>query len=76
MSMAADDARMAHFRALPHAEQHAAIARLIARGFGDHSIAQATCLSVEQVRAIRAGVSQLPERSHDTAAVAHPRFDS
>jgi hypothetical protein len=63
-----DDARMRHFRALTHEEQQAAIRRLIERGFGDHSIAQATCASVEQIRSIRRSATRTPVRHDGTIA--------
>ena len=42
-----------HFLALPRDAQEAAIRRLIARGWGDWTIASATRLSVEQIAQIR-----------------------
>lgn len=40
-----------HFEGLSWAERTAVIQRMATEGFGDYGIAQATALSVEQVRA-------------------------
>lgn len=42
-----------HFVTLTADQQAAAVRRLILRGFGDHSIAAATRLAVEQISLIR-----------------------
>jgi hypothetical protein len=53
MNAADQDARARqHFRVLSQDEQRAAIMRLAATGHGQNTIAQATGLSVEQIRAI------------------------
>ena len=41
-----------HFHAMPHDQQVQAIRRLAAAGQGEHTIAQATGLSVEMVRRV------------------------
>lgn len=41
-----------YFHALPQAEKEAAIRRLAAAGQGEHTIAHATGLSVEQIRRV------------------------
>jgi hypothetical protein len=43
------EARMRHFHALDREQQAQAIRRLSSVGLGEHSIAQATGLSIEQV---------------------------
>ena len=49
-----DQFRLMYFHALPQAEQEAAIRRLAAAGQGEHTIAHATGLSVEQIRRVLA----------------------
>ena len=51
--MTAEPARM-HFHALSSQEQAQAIRRLAASGQGEHTIAHATGLSVEQIRRVLA----------------------
>lgn len=46
------DKRMSYFALLSHDEQRAAIQRMAASGMSDHTIAAATMLSVEMIRAI------------------------
>jgi hypothetical protein len=70
-----NDARMRNFHSLSPAEQAAAVQRLITVGYGNHSIAQATRLSVEQIQAIRAGAAHNLNR-HDGQAAPRPRFSS
>jgi hypothetical protein len=47
-----DEERRRHFHCLPHEEQLAAIRRLAATGLSEATIASATALSVEMVRAV------------------------
>jgi hypothetical protein len=53
--MSAERVRMEHFHALSSQGQAQAIRDLAASGQGKHTIAHATGLSVEQIRAVLAG---------------------
>lgn len=57
-----DRARTAHFAALDREQQEQAVRRLAATGMGDHTIAAATQLSIEQIRRILGEGREAQER--------------
>jgi hypothetical protein len=64
-----------HFTTLSPEERVAAVRRLIIAGHGNHTIAQATRMTVEQIQQIRAGVARPSPVANCHGRAASARID-